>query len=99
MLPIAVLQSASTSTGTCYRGKAPSHIRFVQDSNVLIDDQPWFSASDIGHPMGLHLNSALRRELDPNQQQTLAPTPQATQSKCGRGLAPDGNASVDIYID
>jgi hypothetical protein len=47
----------------------------------------------------LHLNSALRRELDPNQQQTLAPTPQATQSKCGRGLAPDGNASVNIYID
>ncbi len=99
MLPIAVLQSASTSTDTCYRGQAPSHIRFVQDSNVLIDDQPWFSASDIGHPMGLHLNSALRRELDPNQQQTLAPTPQATQNQCGRGLAPDGNASVDIYID
>ena len=71
----------------------------MQDSNVLIDDQPWFSASDIGHLMGLHLGSALRRELDPNQQQTLAPTPQTTQSKCGRGLAPDGNASVDIYID
>jgi hypothetical protein len=30
--------------------------------------------------MGLHLNSALRRELDPNQQQTLPPIPQATQS-------------------
>ncbi|GAA0285367.1 hypothetical protein GCM10009086_47050 [Pseudomonas rhodesiae] len=71
----------------------------MQDSNVLIDDQPWFSASDIGHLMGLHLDSALRRELDPNQQQTLAPIPQATQSKCRRGLAPYGSASVGIYID
>ena len=29
---------------------------------VLIDGQPWFSASDIGHMMGLHLNPALLRK-------------------------------------
>ncbi|MBN2993660.1 hypothetical protein JWR97_23070 [Pseudomonas cedrina subsp. fulgida] len=29
---------------------------------VLIDGQPWFSASDIGHLMGLHLNPALLRK-------------------------------------
>ncbi len=88
MLPIAVLQSASTSTDTCYRGQAPSHIRFVQDSNVLIDDQPWFSASDIGHLMGLHLDSALRRELDPNQQQTLPPILRQHKANVGGGLPP-----------
>ncbi len=39
---------------------------------VLVESQPWFSASDIGHLMGLHLNPALLRKLDPDQQHTLA---------------------------
>ncbi|WP_338476120.1 Bro-N domain-containing protein [Pseudomonas khavaziana] len=39
---------------------------------VLIDAQPWFSAGDIGRLMGLHLNAALLRKLDVDQQQTLS---------------------------
>ena len=38
---------------------------------VLIDSQPWFSAGDVGHLMGLHLNPALLRKLDPDQQHTV----------------------------
>ncbi|MDF3198256.1 Bro-N domain-containing protein [Pseudomonas sp. 1912-s] len=41
---------------------------------ILIDAQAWFSARDIGHLMGLHLNEALLRKLDPDQQQTLTAT-------------------------
>ncbi|WP_017253907.1 Bro-N domain-containing protein [Pseudomonas tolaasii] len=36
---------------------------------ALINAEPWFSASDIGHLMGLHPNPALLRKLDPDQQQ------------------------------
>jgi prophage antirepressor-like protein len=46
---------------------------------ILIDAQAWFSARDIGHLMGLHLNEALLRKLDPDQQQTLTAIP---RSRC-----------------
>ena len=50
---------------------------------VLVDSQPWFSASDIGHLMGLHLNPALLRKLDPDQQHTL---PLITHGHCAPTL-------------
>jgi prophage antirepressor-like protein len=38
---------------------------------LLIDNQAWFCARDLGHLMGFFLDGRLARKLDPDQRQTL----------------------------
>ncbi|MGH8385933.1 MAG: BRO-N domain-containing protein [Pseudomonas sp.] len=37
---------------------------------LLIENQPWFSARDLGRLLRIHLNDRLLRKLDPDQHQT-----------------------------